>query len=181
MIADVSAHKIQGKRTFGKEAAELWSKLMQWAEGQRLFVSPRVPLCHLVCTCSGPNAFLAGYAKMCEKYSGDAARLQYIHELSEDPDKHHFDKEYRFSNACLTDVSEGLICATKHWVYGPSKNSPSLFMAVVRIVDGSNNMANRRFLNPRSKTKNSVKHQSPPVEYVCTCFLLVACTCFPLD
>ena len=173
VIADVSAHKIQGKRTFGKEAAERWSKLMQWAEGLRVLASPRVCLCHLLCTCScsGPNAFLAGYGKMCELYSGDEARLKYIHELSADSDKHHFNKEYRFSNGCLTDVSEGLICATKHWVYGPSKNSPTLFMAVVRIVDGCNAMANRKFLEPRAKTKRSVKHQSPPVEYVCTCFL----------
>ena len=44
-------------------------------------------------------------------------------------------------------------------------------MAVVRMVDGCNEMANRKFLEPREKTKKSVKHQSHPVEYVCACFL----------
>ena len=128
-------------------------------------------------TYTGPKAFRAGYAKMCEKYARDEARLTYIHELANDPDKHHFTKDFRFCNAVLTDVTEGLIFATKHWVYGPSKNSPSLFMAVVRMADGCNAMANKRYLDPRAKTKNMVKHQSAPVKCVCVKHECVSCSC----
>ena len=110
---------------------------------------------------------------MCNLYARDEARLTYIHELANDPDKHHFTKDFRFCNAVLTDVTEGLIFATKFWVYGPSKNSPSLFMAVVRMADGCNAMANKRYLDPRAKTKNIVKHQSAPVQYVCVKHVVV--------
>ena len=103
---------------------------------------------------------------MRELYAQDEPRLKYITDLIEDPDKHHYMQDYRFCNAVLTDVTEGLIFATKHWVYGPSKNSPTLFMAVVRMVDGCNDMANKRFLDPRAKTKSKVNHPSPPVKYV---------------
>ena len=59
VITDVSAHKIQGNQTFGKQAAEQWSKLMQWAEGITWLVVCYTPCEHdfgnVICTFQAPT------------------------------------------------------------------------------------------------------------------------------
>ena len=145
-LADVSSHKIGKKKTFGKDASNEWQKHMCWAEG--------------------PRAFRTGFNKMCALYCKDPARLKYIHELSRDKNKHNYTKDLRFSNAVLTDVTETLVRAAKHWIYGTGTQSPSLLMAVVRVTDGCHNMANKPLLHPRAKTRSLVSHKSPQVQWV---------------
>ena len=122
-----------GGPSFGVQAAELWSRLMQHAEGE--------------------NAFRAGYERLLKKYCDDPARTQYIHELFDDPDKAHFKQTQDFRNCVLVDVCEILFSATKSWVFGKSKKSPSLLMAVVRITKGVRELILRSFLKDQTQTR----------------------------
>ena len=83
---------------FGKTASEMWSKLMQWAEG--------------------PEGFKDGYLKMRKRYANDPPRLEYLLELYDDVDKALFKKDFKFSNGVLVDVCESLISASKTWIKG---------------------------------------------------------------
>ena len=116
----------EGDPIFGKEASHLWATYMQNAEG--------------------PKAFEFGYQKMLEKYVGDSSRTAYIEELYKDPNKAHFKRDLKFSNATLVDVCESLFAALKRWVFGSSRKSSSLLMAVVRIVEGSRLLILKNFL-----------------------------------
>ena len=111
---------------FGVDAAQMWSKLMQHAEG--------------------PIAFEEGYRRMMRKYDNDEPRKTYIQELHDDPNKAHFKKVYVFSNGTLVDVCESLFSATKTWACGHSRTSSSLIMAVVRIVSGCRELIIKSFL-----------------------------------
>ena len=51
-----------------------------------------------------------------------------------------------FNNAVLTDITEGLFSAVKHWVFGQGSQSPTLFMAVVRITRGCLELYRKPFL-----------------------------------
>ena len=111
---------------FGTEAANVWSKLMQWADGE--------------------HSFKKGYETMKRKYRNDRARLEYIEELFRDPEKALFKREWSFTNAVVVDVCECLFFALKSWTSGNSKKPTSLLMAVVRIVEGCRRMMLKPFL-----------------------------------
>ena len=71
VYVDVADHKIgPGKAKFGKNAANLWKKHMQWAEG--------------------PKAFEEGYKYLTQVYAKDWRRLAYLLELYQHPERHHF-------------------------------------------------------------------------------------------
>ena len=127
-VADVACLKLQGgRRSFGKRASDVWAVLMQLAEG--------------------PLAFIAGYEEMMSKYSHDPARLEVIRQLFRSPNRHHFSREeISFVNAVLTDITECLFGAIKHWVFGQSKHSPSLFEALVRICQGCWRLMQKSYL-----------------------------------
>ena len=128
-LADVASLKLQGgQRSFGKRASDAWAVLMQLAEG--------------------PLAFKAGYEEMLSKYShDDPARVEVIRKLFRSPNRHHFSRdEISFVNAVLTDITECLFGAIKHWVFGQSKHSPSLFVALVRICQGCWRLMQKSYL-----------------------------------
>lgn len=128
-----------GGSKFGAEAARLWARWMLRAEG--------------------PKTFRQGYQRMLEKYADDAPRIQYIHELFEDEMKAHFKREQMFRNGTFVDVCECLISATKTWVLGKGRQSTSLQMAVVRIVEGCREMMMKSYLKPTGPlTSATVKH-----------------------
>ena len=119
---------------FGKRASEMWSRLMQWAEG--------------------PEGFKDGYLKLKQSFSGDARRLEYLEELYNDDDKALFKKEFHFSNGVVVDVCESLISAVKTWVHGKSsRRGVSLLLTVIRIVQGTRELVLRSFLKPVSILK----------------------------
>ena len=111
---------------FGMKASEMWSKLMQWAEG--------------------PEGFEDGYIKMLKHYRNDKDRLQYIQRLHEDDGKALFKMDFSFSNGVVVDVCEQLISALRTWVQGSSRRGVSLFVAVVRIVKGTRRLIMKSFL-----------------------------------
>ena len=117
-----------GGRSFGTKAAESWSRRMQHAEG--------------------PKDFERGYRKMLTEFGTDINRTQYINTLYHDDGKAHFKRNLRFSNGVLVDVCEIFISALKRWVYGSSTRSPSMYMAVVRIVGGCRRLVQAPFLKP---------------------------------
>ena len=124
-MADVACLKLQGgRRSFGKRASDAWAVLMQLTEG--------------------PLAFIAGYEEMMSKYSHDPARLEVIRQLFRSPNRHR--DEISFVNAVLTDITECLFGAIKHWVFGQSKHSPSLFEALVRICQGCWRLMQKSYL-----------------------------------
>ena len=123
---------------FGQEASEIWSNLMQWAEG--------------------PRAYKVGYQRMLRKYENDIPRTSYIHELYKDESKALYKQDFKFSNAVLVDVCESLFHAFKKWVFGNSGKSASLLMAVVRIVEGCRLMIFKPFLfDPQLSRRVSIK------------------------
>ena len=83
---------------FGKTASDMWSQLMQWAEG--------------------PEGFKDGYVKMKKHYVNDPARLTYLLELFHDDNKALFKQNFHFSNGVLVDVCESLISSVKTWIKG---------------------------------------------------------------
>ena len=127
-LADVSSLKLHGgQRSFGKRASDDWSALMQLAEG--------------------PLAFIAGFEAMIAKYSKDPARVAVIRKLFRSPNRHHFSRdEMSFVNAVLTDITECLFGAIKLWVFGVSKISPTLFVALVRIAQGCWRLMQKSYL-----------------------------------
>ena len=131
-----------GSSIFGVEAAERWSHLMQWADG--------------------PRSFEQGYRRMCEKYSDDQPRLDYIHELYRDPQKAHFKRRLRFCNAVLVDVCECFFSALKRWVKGTINDRVSLLMSIVRIVEGCRIMILKTYLKNHSVTWKHIVRGSDP-------------------
>ena len=132
-----------GDHIFGREAAEIWSKLMQWAEGGQ--------------------SFKRGYEKMKRKYVNDRDRLEYIEELFRDPNKALWRRTWCFCNAVVVDVCECLFSALKRWVLGRSGQSVSLLMAVVRIIEGCRLMMLKSFLkSPTNTLKRIVKPGAQP-------------------
>ena len=125
-----------GSTIFGVRAAEIWSKIMQWADGKK--------------------AFEYGYRKMQEKFANDPARLQYIHELFKDPKKALWKTTFTFTNAVVVDVCECLFSALKTWVLGRGRQSVSLLMAVVRIVEGCRHMMLKPFLKTAKNICRSI-------------------------
>lgn len=132
---NVRAHVCgQNGPAFGKRASEMWSKQMQWAEG--------------------PLAFKHGYRKLARHFAGDTARMEYLQELFHDDSKALYKKDYHFSNGVVVDVCESLISAAKSWIMGRfNKNSVSLLLAVVRLVQGVRDMVLRSFLIPVALVK----------------------------
>ena len=61
-----------------------------------------------------------------------------------------------FNNAVLTDITEGLFSAVKHWVFGQGSQSPTLFMAVVRITRGCLELYRKPFLTDYLKVMKRV-------------------------
>lgn len=104
----------------------------------------------------GPKAFELGYQKMLNEFQNDAPRLEYIQELFRDENKAYFKQILRFSNAVLVDVCEILFSAVKTWVIGSSKKGTSLFLAVVRIVEGCRGLMNRCFVKKVELTKKRI-------------------------
>ena len=132
---------------FGVEASEIWSRLMQWADAE--------------------GSFKKGYEKMKRKYQNDPARLEYINELSQDPNKALFKINWSFTNAVVVDVCECLFFAVKNWTSGNSGKSVSLLMAVARIVEGTRLMMLKPFVYQYGQTfMKKVKHQPPVVKYI---------------
>ena len=126
---------------FGKKASEMWSNLMQWAEG--------------------PEGFEDGYLKMTKHFLNDPDRLQYVKELYEDDDKVLFKTDFTFSNGVVIDVCEQLISALRTWVQGSSRRGVSLFLTVVRIVKGTRRLIMRSFLKPvRETLRDTVRKSS---------------------
>lgn len=109
-------------------------------------------------TAEGPQAFEDGYIKMHDLLGDDEAKLRYLEELYNDPNKAHFKGVAPFTNGTLVDLCETLFNATKHWVNGSSRRKrTTLLMAVVRIVAGVYEMICRNFLNPVAQITRSVK------------------------
>ena len=138
---------------FGKQASEMWSKRMQWAEG--------------------PEALKDGYAALQRHFCDDPARLEYLRELYHDDDKALYKQEFRFSNGVVVDVCESLISAARTWVQGKSRNSVSLLLAVIRVVKGSRDLVLRSFLKPVANVRKvTVKTSHNPVVKTLFTYLL---------
>ena len=163
-VVDVASLKLQGgQRSFGKRGSDAWAVLMQLAEG--------------------PLAFIDGYEEMLSKYSDDPARLEVIHKLFRSPNRHHFSRdEISFVNAVLTDITECLFGAMKHWVFGQSKHSPSLFVALVRICQGCWRLMQKSYLVDYALVEKRVlkwttcaplRYVSLSSSYVCIILVLV--------
>ena len=85
-FVDVADRKIgPGKAKFGKNAANLWKKHMQWAEG--------------------PKAFEDGYKYLTQVYANDWRRLAYLKELYDHPERHHFAAVHTYVRARGVDIS----------------------------------------------------------------------------
>ena len=126
-----------GGVSFGVEASKLWSRWMLNAEG--------------------PKSFEKGFHRLLEKYADDGPRTTYIRELFADPMKAHFKRRYTFRNGTLVDACEILFSAVKTWVYGKSRKSSSLLMAVIRIVEGSREMILKDYLkHPKGTARATV-------------------------
>ena len=157
-VSDVASHKLEGgKNSFGKSASDEWSKKMQLAEG--------------------PRAFTAGYNAMLLKYSNDRPRKNVIMKLFRSPERHHFSRELSFVNAVLTDITECLFAAVKHWVFGHAKHSPMLFLAMVRIVQGCYKLMQKAYLERLSTVEKRVLKwtKCTPVRYLPTSNTLLHC------
>ena len=113
---------------FGKAAAAMWSKYMQYAEG--------------------PEGFQQGYERMQMKYCDDAERLAFIEKLYNDPQKANLTRELSFTNAVLVDSCEPLFQSLKHWTMGSARRSTTLLMAITRIAKGVQRMICRAYLQP---------------------------------
>ena len=85
-------------------------------------------------TAEGPQAFEDGYIKMHDLLGDDEAKLRYLEELYNDPNKAHFKGVAPFTNGTLVDLCETLFNATKHWVNGSSRRKrTTLFMALSHV------------------------------------------------
>ena len=115
-----------GGPAFGVEASQLWARWMLRAEG--------------------PKSFRKGYQRLLAKYENDVPRKTYIHALFRDGNKAHFKRRYTFRNGTVVDFCEILFSAVKTWVYGKSRKSSSLLMAVVRIVEGCRQLLLKTYL-----------------------------------
>ena len=61
-----------------------------------------------------------------------------------------------FTNAVLTDITESLFSAIKQWVYGKGTLSPTLFMAIVRIINGFWRLLQKPYLRSYQTTKSQI-------------------------
>ena len=61
-----------------------------------------------------------------------------------------------FTNAVLTDITESLFSAIKQWVYGKGTMSPTLFMAIVRIINGCWRLVQKPYLRSYETTKSQI-------------------------
>ena len=112
----------------------------------------------------GPEAFQEGYHKMQANHVDDEAKLRYIDQLFNDPDKAHFKRALRFTNGTLVDLCETLFNAVKVWVNGSSRRTrTTLLMAFVRIVRGVYNMICREFLHPVAAARRATRTMNAQV------------------
>ena len=80
-----------------------------------------------------------------------------------------------FNNAVLTDITEGLFSAVKHWVFGQGSQSPTLFMAVVRIARGCFELYRKPFLTNYVKLMKRVIKENKETTVRCVHPLYVRC------
>ena len=80
-----------------------------------------------------------------------------------------------FNNAVLTDITEGLFSAVKHWVFGQGSQSPTLFMAVVRIARGCLELYRKPFLTNYVKLMKRVIKENKETTVRCVHPLYVRC------
>lgn len=134
----ITAHKVgPGNTQFGKEAGEMWSAKMQFADG--------------------PLGFQQGGKDMLSKYQDDPHRLKYVQDLIASPQKAHFMREHLFTNACLTDMTEGLFSATKQWQTAANgQTSSTLLQSVSSLATGCRDLAARPYLKPKTRRSNSL-------------------------
>lgn len=134
----ITAHKVgPGNTQFGKEAGDMWSDKMQFADG--------------------PLGFEQGGKDMLVKYQDEPHRLKYIQELIASPEKAHFMRDHIFTNACLTDITEGLFSANKHWQTAANgQTSVTLLQSVNTVATGCRDLAARPYLKPKTKRSNSL-------------------------
>ena len=138
----VSAHHVARGKTFGREHADAWSHLMQYADG--------------------PKAFQAGVAILRKRYTprpadgypGDPDRLAYLEVLAKRPGTAHYGRAERFTCGVLTDVTESLFGAIKYYTNGNGrKGGVSLHSAMVRIIGGCLGLAQKKYVYPLAGSK----------------------------
>ena len=143
---NVRDHVCGTRGSFGKVAAEIWSKLMQNADG--------------------PRAFESGFRRMLLKYVDDPERTEYIRELHDDENKAHFKRNLEFSNGVLVDVCECLFSALKTWIGGRTRTCSSLLMAIVCIVEGCRMMILKSYLKDVRFTRKKFIQSNDPSQVI---------------
>lgn len=82
---------------------------------------------------------------MLRDFGTDISRTRFINTLYNNDRKAHFKRDLQFSNAVLVDVCEIFISSLKRWVLGKPTRSPSLYMAIVRIIEGCRGLIKKPF------------------------------------